>query len=292
MTDSAAYMTELGTALDTAGIRGRRRARIMAEFTDHFTCDPDADLGDPVALAGEFADELGTSFALSAALLAFLALALAGILVSLRLVSLLPLRAADLGTGDTFALLTSAVAGQVSLVAGGLGLLRAARLHGRRTIPRREATVLARRAGIGLAAGAVTILAFPAMQSYRAPADAIGVAGHPAGWWWPLTSVLGAAAIVAASPAVVRAARLRPQASGESGDLLVDLGPLRPLAAQISGGSVNRLAFVLGAGLTIVISLAGIAAHDPYDGILRGLLEGGAFLGTYVILGRYLGIRH
>jgi hypothetical protein len=98
-------------------------------------------------------------------------------------------------------------------------------------------------------------------------------------------------AIAAAAPAVVRAARLRPKASGEAGDLLVDLGPLRPAAARISGGSVNRLALALGAGLAIVISLAGIAANDPYDGILRGLLEGGAFLCGYAVLGRYLGIR-
>jgi hypothetical protein len=40
-----------------------------------------------------------------------------------------------------------------------------------------------------------------------------------------------------------------------------------------------------------LVALNGIAAGDPYDGILRGLLEGGAFLGAYAVLGRYLGIR-
>jgi hypothetical protein len=265
--------------------------RIVAEFADHFGCDADADLGDPVVLAAQFADELGTSFARTAAFRAFLALALAGGLVAVRRVALLPLGAVGFGAGDTVALLISAVAGQVALVAGGLGLLRAVQLRERRTIPRQEAVVLARRAGIGLAAGAVTIVAFPIAQSYRAHAGAIAIGGHPTNLWWPLASALGLLAIIAAGPAVLRAGRLRPKASGEAGDLLVDLGPLRPAAARIFGGSVNRLALALGAGLAIVISLAGIAANDPYDGILRGLLEGGAFLGGFAVLGRYLGIK-
>lgn len=291
MTDTAHYLTELDAELARAGIRGGRRERIITEFADHFSCDPDADLGDPVALAAQFADELGTSFARTAAFRAFLALALAGVLLAVRLVALLPLNAVGFGVGDTVALLISAVAGQVALVAGGLGLLRALRLRGRGTIPRQEAAVLARRAGIGLAAGAVTIVAFPITQSHRAHAGTIAIGGHPTNLWWPLASALGLVAILGAAPAVLRAARLRPKASGEAGDLLVDLGPFRPAAARISGGSVNRLALALGAGLAIVISLAGIVAHDPYDGILRGLLEGGAFLGGYAALGRCLGIR-
>jgi hypothetical protein len=45
--------------------------------------------------------------------------------------------------------------------------------------------------------------------------------------WWPLASAVGLVALVAAVPAIVRAARLRPQASGQAGDLLADLGPLQ-----------------------------------------------------------------
>jgi hypothetical protein len=33
------------------------------------------------------------------------------------------------------------------------------------------------------------------------------------------------------------------------------------------------------ASIAIVMVLAGVAANDPYDGVVRGLLEGGAFLG-------------
>lgn len=291
MTDTTQYLTELDAELARAGIHGARRKRIIAEFADHLRCDPDADLGDPVALATQFADELGTSFARTAAFRAFLALAVAGVLVAVRLVALLPLQTVTFGTRDTVALLISAVAGQVALVAGGLGLLRALQLRGRGAIPRQEAAILARRAGVGLAAGAVTIVAFPITQSYQAHPGAVAIGSYPTNLWWPLASAFGLVALALAAPAVVRAARLRPQASGQAGDLLADLGPLRPPAAWISGGSVNRLALAFGAGLAIVVSLTGIAAGDPYDGILRGLLEGGAFLGAYAVLGRYLGIR-
>ena len=145
--------------------------------------------------------------------------------------ALLPLQAVTFGTRDTIALLIAAVAGQVALVAGGLGLLRALQLRGRGAIPRQEAAILARRAGVGLAAGAVTIVAFPITQSYQADPGAVAIGSHPTNLWWPLASAFGLAALALAATAVVRAARLRPQASGQAGDLLADLGPLRPAVA-------------------------------------------------------------
>jgi hypothetical protein len=291
MTDTTQYLNNLDAQLARAGIRGARRERIVTEFADHLSCDQDADLGDAAALATQFADELGTSFARTAAFRAFLALSLAGILVVVRAVAFLPLTAGGFGTADTVSVLISAVAAQVALVAGGLGLLRALQLRGRGTIPREEASVLARRAGIGLAAGVVTIVAFPLTQAYRAHPGAVAIGSHPTNVWWPLASAAGVVMLVAAAPAVVRAARLRPQTAGPAGDLLADLGPLQPVAARIASGSVNRLAFIIAAAIAIVMALAGVAANDPYDGILRGLLEGGVFLGGYAVLGRYLAIR-
>jgi hypothetical protein len=208
-----------------------------------------------------------------------------------RAVALFPIAAGGFGTADTVSLLISAVAGQVAVVAGGLGLLRALQLRGRGTIPRKEATVLARRAGIGLAAGVVTIVALPFSQAYRAHPGVVAIGSHPTNVWWPLASAVGVAMLLAAAPAVVRAARLRPQTAGPAADLLADLGPLHPVGARIAGDSVNRLAFFIAAGLAIVIALAGVAANDPYDGILRGLVESGAFFGGYAVLGRYLAIR-
>jgi hypothetical protein len=145
MTDTTQYLKDLNVQLVRAGIRGARRRRIVAEFADHLSCDPDADLGDPTALATQFADELGTSFARKAAYQVFVALTLAGILVVVRAVALRPLTADGFGTADTVSLLISAIAGQVAFVAGGLGLLRALELRGRGTIPREEASVLAER---------------------------------------------------------------------------------------------------------------------------------------------------
>ena len=289
MTDNTQYLNDLGAQLARAGIRGARRKRIVTEFADHLSCAPDA-AGDPTALATQFADELGTSFARTAAYQAFVALSLAGILVVCA-VALLPLTANDFGTADTVSLLISAIAAQVALVAGGLVLLRALQLRGCGIISREEASVLARRAGIGLAAGAVTIVAFPLSQAYRAHPGAVTVGSHPTNVWWPLASAAAVVMLVAAGLAVVRAARLRPQTAGPAGDLLADLGPLQPVAARISSGSMNRLAFIIAAGLVIVMALAGVAANDPYDGVPRGLLEGGAFLGGYAVLGRYLAIR-
>jgi hypothetical protein len=290
VTDTRQYLNDLDAQLARAGIRGARRERIVTELADHLSCDPEADLGDPAALVTQFADELGTSFARTAAFHAFLALLLAGILVVVRAVALVP-HAGDVGTADTLSLMISAVAAQVAFVAGGLGLLRAFQVRGLRAIPREEASVLARRAGIGLTAGVVTILAFPLKQVYRDHPGAVMIGSHPTTLWWPLASAASMVVLVAAAPAVIRAARLRPQTAGPAGDLLSDLGPLQPLAERIGSGSVTRLAFIIAAGIAMATALAGVAANDPYDGILRGLLEGSVFVGGYVALGRYLGIR-
>jgi len=248
MTDDAMYLGQLEAELARAGIRGGRRARIIAEFRDHLDCSPDADLGEPGAIAVQFADELGTSFARTAAFRAFLALALAGLLVAVRLVALIPLDANGFSSADSVALLVSLLAGQ-------------------------------------------TIVAFPITQIYRAHPGAVALVSHPTNWLWPVASGIGLVALLVAAPAVIRASRLRPQTDGPAGDLLADLGPLQHVAARISGGSVNRLALIVGAMLAIGVALAGVAAGDPYDGILRGLLESCIFLGFYAALGRYLGIR-
>ena len=71
MTDDTPYLTTLEAQPARAGIRGARRRPIVAEFAGHLSCDPRAELGDPAALATQFADELGTSFVRRAAFQAF-----------------------------------------------------------------------------------------------------------------------------------------------------------------------------------------------------------------------------
>lgn len=55
------YVDALADALDSVAIRGRRKARILTEISDHLRCDPDTDLGQVDELARRFADELGTT---------------------------------------------------------------------------------------------------------------------------------------------------------------------------------------------------------------------------------------
>jgi hypothetical protein len=70
---------ELAHELVAVGIRGRLRARILAEAAEHVrdAGSPEA-FGDPKALARRFADELGPEEARRAARGSFAALAVAG----------------------------------------------------------------------------------------------------------------------------------------------------------------------------------------------------------------------
>src|SRR3954447_12163390 len=81
------FHERLPRELAAVGISGRLRPRILEEFDDHLASDPQADLGDPGELARQFADELGSFRARRAAVRSFAALALAGILFAVALVS-------------------------------------------------------------------------------------------------------------------------------------------------------------------------------------------------------------
>ncbi len=84
---SSEFQTRLGRELSAVGITGRARRRILDEFADHLACDPSAQLGEPAALARQFADEVGSARARRAAVVSFGALALAGSLFGLALVT-------------------------------------------------------------------------------------------------------------------------------------------------------------------------------------------------------------
>jgi hypothetical protein len=46
------------------------------------------------------------------------------------------------------------------------------------------------------------------------------------------------------------------------------------------------------AGITLLVTtLAGIVQQDPFDGVLRGVVEAAAGLGGFALLGRFLGLR-
>ncbi|HET9720167.1 MAG TPA: hypothetical protein VFP55_08830 [Solirubrobacteraceae bacterium] len=284
MSEQRSYLRMLETELTRVGFRGARRRRILDEFADHLGCDPDAELGEPRALAAQFADELGTSRARTAAFTAFIALSLLGALLVVRLLAMGPFNQLHGSAGDTIGILVAVMAAQIAFVSGGLALVRGLRLRKQATIPAAEARILGRRAGVGLAAGALATIAIP-LRAAATP-------GHtPSPLFSVLTVAVALAAVLVAVPAVVRAVRLRPVDPGEAEDLLADFGPLRPVVDALTGASPTRFALLTGAAIFVVIGLQGVVVDDPYDGILRGLLETAAYLGSYALLGRYLGLR-
>jgi hypothetical protein len=281
-----AYLDSLSAELARVGIRGGLRRRIVAEFADHLQSDPGADLGAPSALARQFADELGTTRALTAAFRSFGALALAGILFGATLLVTAALGGvghANLSPAVTALLLACIVAGQVSFVAGGLGFLRAYRLRGETVIAEAEAVVLRRRAAVGLAAGALTLVALPVIV--LAAPHVMSATWRVLAW---VAAGVGIIAIVVASPSVLAATRVRPAAPGGAGDLFSDLGPLVPEPLRVAPW---RFALVVAFGLGAVIAVVGVGADDPYDGVLRGLMEAAAVLAGFGLLGPYLGLR-
>ncbi len=283
------YETRLARELAASGVKGATRRRILAEIEDHLACDSEAELGDPAALARQFADELGTRRARRAAFGAFAALAAAG---TLFVAAVLTVAAAGdftqrihesapaLGLAG---IALSAVAAQVALVAGALAWVRACRRRRTHVISRNEALVLVRRATVGLAAGLLTMAGLAL--------TAIGFKGHIAGWWGTLAlciAAAGALALVAAVPAVLIARSLQPGLEGGAGDLTDDLHGFLPFRLDAGGPGFAVAVVVL---VALVISLAGVVQDDPFDGLLRGLADGAACAAGYLLLGRYLGIR-
>ena len=112
-----------------------------------------------------------------------------------------------------------------------------------------------------------------------------------AGWWVTLTlssAGAGALALGAAVPSVLAAGRVRPVAAGSAGDLFDDFGQAVP---SVLRGRPWRFALVVAGAVAIVIAAGGVAQSDPFDGALRGLIDGGACLAGFALLGRYLGLR-
>jgi hypothetical protein len=282
------YVQDLANELSAVGIRGRLRRRILAEIEDHLTCDPQASLGPPQDLARQFADELGTARACRAGLSAFAGLAAAGGATVAALLawqvngsSLYRLQEVSVALTD-LGLVLLVVGSQVAFVAGLLGLIRALRHRRDVALSRDEAVVIGRRAATGLAAGFACLagLALLAVEYQRT---------HP-GWWGTLAlcaAALGACALAAATPAAVRAMRLRPVTAGDRGDLFQDIGLVTP---PLLRGRHWTLAVIVAGALGLVVALGGAAQADPLDGALRGIAEALACLTGFVVLGRYLGL--
>lgn len=283
------YVDSLGQELAAVGISGRLRRRIVLEIDDHLECNPNADLGQPRDLARQFADELGTARARRAALATFAALALAGVVFAISFLAAgpagpgLPRLRPESAALAVLAAVLAVLGCQVAFVSGVAGALRAWRLRREAIVPRAEATVIGRRAAVAVIGGfaAMAGMALLAVEFSQVLGDWIvtfAVAG----------AAVGAGALAAATPAVVRASRLRPAAAGAAGDLFEDIGPVVP---PVLHGRPWRFAIAVSAAVGLAIAIVGIAAGDPYDAIARGLADGLACMAGFALLGRYLGLR-
>jgi hypothetical protein len=281
------YLDDLSRELGAVGIGGARRRRIVREFADHLSCDPAAQLGAPGALARQFADELGTGLARRAAFVAFAALSVTGAMCAVVFLASPIVLGRSLSAGvlplDESGAVLCAVAAQTALVAGSLGLLRAWRRRDAGVLPRAEAVIIGRRAGVGLAAGVATLAGVALV--------ALGLSDHVANWWVTLTVALagaGTLVLAGAGLSLLPAARIRPVAEGSAGDLFDDLTPLVPIRLQ---GRAWLFAVGVAAAVALVIALLGVAQGDPFDGLVRGIADGAACLAGFAVLGRYLGLR-
>jgi hypothetical protein len=282
---SSEFSTQLGRELSAVGITGRARRRILDEFADHLACDPSAQLGEPSALAHQFADEVGSARARRAAVVSFGALALAGSLFGLALVTSDAVFGATPKGGSVIGRIAVAVAilfSQVSFVAGTLAALRWVQRRGSGVLPAAEAKVIVRRAAVGVICGIVTMVSL----------GTVAIAYHrfqPSAWatFAIVVAAVGTAALLASLPALWEAARLRPVAEGGAGDIFDDLGGLvpRPLA-----GRPWLLAVVVSAAVAVVITLVAVPAQDAIDGAMRGLVDAVLCMVGFATLGRYLGL--
>lgn len=285
---TASFQTDLSRELKAAGITGRLRRRILDEYTDHLACDPHASLGEPGALARQFADEVGTTRALRAALIGFVALALAGTLFAVAFVTAGAAFGAAPSGGPASGRIATAAAilfSQVSFVAGTLALLRWAARRRAGLLPAAEARVIVRRAAVGVVCGIVTMGSL----------GTIGVAYQdylPSAWttYAIVAAAVGIGGLVLALPPVWAAARVRPVAEGGAGDVFDDLGEFAGLVPAPLRGHPWRFAAVVSIGVAAVITLAAVPAQDAYDGALRGILDALLCLAGFATLGRYLGL--
>jgi hypothetical protein len=280
------YPEELSRELAAVGISGPLRDRITTEIRDHLECDPGAELGSPAAMAAQFANELGTIRTRRAALGAFGALAVAaalsaaGFLIAVRGFPYRHPHSAALGA---IAVWMAALGVQIALVSGTLAALRGLRRRNSPTVPRAEAIILLRRATLALLAGvtAMASLALAAIEYDRGvPRSSTTLA--------VVLAAVATVALLAASPAVLTAARVRPTAEGTAGDMFDDLGRLVPRPLR---GHPWVLALLVSGLIVVALTVAGASQFDPYDGAARGVLDGLAFLGCFAVLGGYLGLR-
>ena len=262
---------DLARELSAVGIRGRRRARILAEFADHLECDPEANLGAPRALAGLFADDLASESARHTAFATFAALAALAVAVGVSQLTLPTVP--DIAGGRSVLLVVLGTLGmivgaQVAFAAGCLAAIRALRFGGVRDV-----ALVRRRVAVALGAGIVT-----AAGSALYAVNFSAAVPH----WWALLTVGGACValvpLAAAAVALRRAGALVVSREDAPRGLSADLGPLA------------HPALVGGAAACAMVAGTALLEGSLVEGLLRGAFEAAAFVACFVALRRPLAL--
>ena len=104
-------------------------------------------------------------------------------------------------------------------------------------------------------------------------------------------AAVGTAALLASLPSIWEAARLRPVAGGNAGDIFDDLGDFAMLVPPpLRGRPVAPGRPSCAVAVAVVITLVAVPAHDAFDGTARGLVDALLCLAGFATLGRYLGL--
>jgi hypothetical protein len=259
------YLEELSRSLAARNVPSER---ILAEVEHHLRCDPSAAerLGDPHALAAQFAQESARSSSRRAAYTSFAALAPAGAGFA---TSWFLTHAAggwpDIFSGEIVPLGIVAAVGmllcpQVALAAGLLTLVRAGR--------GRDDPLLLRRARVALVFGAASLVSIALY--------AVEFRASFASWY---TVSVGAAGSVLLVPLALAGLRVR-RAAAIRADVPIAPETDLPLTPWQSC-----------AVLALVVAAFALVAGGGDEGPRNAVLEAVAVLAAFLLLGRRLGIR-
>ncbi len=296
MTD--AYLEELGRELRAAGVGGADSRRLLDEAREHLR-DSAAHLGESGAveafgparlLAAVVAAELATARTRRAAYAAFAALAPVGLVYAILFLTFPSVDTVQ-GSGLPALSLAGAVFfPQLAFVCGVLAVLRVVRRGGETRVPAADLSVVRQRTAFALAGGALTLVSLGAFALDQRSAIST--------WWFAGALVsAGVFAPVLAAVGVATARARRPvAAAGSVTDTVVeDVGALLARVPLFSGirlpAEPRRFALLVAGVAAVAVGVAGVAQHDPFDGLIRAAAEGLAVLGCYWLFGRRLGLR-
>jgi hypothetical protein len=263
------YLERFGNELAHVGIRGRLRARILAEAGDHLAEGDEERFGDPAELARLFANGLAADRSRRAALVSFGALAVVGVGFAAACLAIARAGWPDIASGKWAPLGIVAALGllvfpQFAFAAGLLAFLRAVRLRGAAA----EIALLLTRTRAAIVFGGLTLAS-------------LALYGIEFRLWWLALEAAGLAApLLLAVVAARNAAVVKSSVTGEAGDVFDDLPvrlPPRP--------------WLLCWATAAAAALATLAAAPNHEGIRNGIVEVVLVLAGFLGLGKRLGLR-